>query len=102
MTMHLLTHHSLSVNEMTVVLQPPYSPDLAPADFFLFPKFKSTLKVRRFQTVEEIEENLIQDLRAIPQNTFQDTFNSRTGRNVGSGVSRVEGSTLKETGLIKL
>ena len=74
MTMHLLTHHSLSVNEMTVVLQPPYSPDLAPADFFLFPKFRSTLKVRRFQTVEEIEENLIQDLRAIPQNTFQDTF----------------------------
>ena len=24
--------------------------------------------------VEEIEENLIRDLRAIPQNTFEDTF----------------------------
>ena len=28
-----------------------------PADFFLFPKLKSSLKGHRFQTVEEIEEN---------------------------------------------
>jgi len=34
----------------------------------------STLKGRRFQTVEEIKENSLQDLRAIPQNTFQDAF----------------------------
>ena len=70
---------SLSVNfwrifEATVVPQLPYSPDLAPADFFLFPKFKSSLKGSRFQTVEEIEENSIRDLRAIPQNTFHDAF----------------------------
>jgi len=56
---------------VTVVPQPPYSPDLAPADFFLFPKLKSSLKGRRFQTVEEIEENSIWDLCAIPQNAFQ-------------------------------
>jgi hypothetical protein len=30
----------------------PYSPDLAPADFFLFPKLKTTLKGHRFQTIE--------------------------------------------------
>jgi len=40
----------------------------------LFPKLKSSLKGRRFQTVEEIEENFIRDLRAIPQNAFQDKF----------------------------
>jgi hypothetical protein len=51
---------------------PPYFPDLVPADFFLFPNFKSSLKGRRFQTVEEIEENSTWDLCAIPQNTFQD------------------------------
>jgi transposase len=28
----------------TVLPQRPYSPDMAPADFFLFPKLKSTLK----------------------------------------------------------
>ena len=30
---------------------PPYSPDLAPADFFLFPKLKTTLKGCCFQTI---------------------------------------------------
>jgi len=42
-----------------------------PADVFLFPKLKSSLKGRRFQTVEEIEENPTRGFRAIPQNTFQ-------------------------------
>ena len=74
--LHLLTDAHpirgfLTKHETTVVPLPPYSPDLAPADFFLFPKLKSSLKVRRFQTAEEIEENLIRDLRAFPQNTLQ-------------------------------
>jgi hypothetical protein len=63
----------LTKHEATVVPQPPYSPDLAPTDFILFPKFKSSLKGRRFQAVE-IEENSLRDLRAIPQNTFQEAF----------------------------
>ena len=70
----LLICEFLTKHETTVVSQPLYSPDLAPADFFLFPKLKFSLKGRRFQMVEEIEENLIQDLCAIPQNMFQDTF----------------------------
>jgi hypothetical protein len=35
-----------------VLPQPPYSPDLGPADFFLFPKLKSTLKGRWFQMTQ--------------------------------------------------
>jgi transposase len=70
----LLIREFLAKQETIVVPQPPYSPDLAPADLFLFLKLKSTLKGRRFQTVEEIRENSLQDLRAIPQNTFQDAF----------------------------
>ena len=70
----LLIREFLTKHQTTVVPQPPYSPDLAPAEFFLFPKLKSSLKGRRFQTVGEIEENSIRDLRAIPQNTFQDAF----------------------------
>ena len=38
--------------------QPPYSPYLAPVDFFLFPKLKSTLKGRHFDTFDEIQKNL--------------------------------------------
>jgi len=70
----LLICEFLMKHETTVVPQPPYSPDLAPVDFFLFPKLKFSLKGRQFHMVEEREENSIWDLRAIPQNTFQDTF----------------------------
>jgi transposase len=38
----------LAKQHITQAYQPPYSPDLAPCDFWLFPKLKSTLKVRRF------------------------------------------------------
>ena len=34
-----------------------YSPDMAPADFFLFPKLKSPLRSTRFQSIEDIKEN---------------------------------------------
>jgi hypothetical protein len=70
----LLIREFLMKHEATVVLQLPYSPDLAPVDFFLFPKLKSSLKGHRFQGVKETEENLLRDLRAIPQNTFQDVL----------------------------
>jgi histone-lysine N-methyltransferase SETMAR len=36
----LVTHH------ITQVCQPPYKPDLAPCDFWLFPKLKLPLKAR--------------------------------------------------------
>ena len=39
----------LTKHETTVVPQPPYSPDLAPADIFLFPKLESSLKVADFR-----------------------------------------------------
>jgi len=44
-------------NQTSVVPPSPYSPDLVPANFFLFPKLKTILKGRRFQTIEEIKEN---------------------------------------------
>jgi hypothetical protein len=39
---------------MTVKPRPPYSPDLPPCDFFLFPKVKLKLEGRRFDTIEEV------------------------------------------------
>jgi len=42
---YLIKHHT------SIVPHPPYTPDLAPAEFFLFPKLKTTLKERCFQTV---------------------------------------------------
>jgi len=40
--------------DMTLVSHPPYSPDLAPADFFLFPQTKRDLKGQRFDTLEDV------------------------------------------------
>ena len=36
----------------------PLSPDLVPCDFWLFPKLKSPMKGNRFQTINEIQENM--------------------------------------------
>jgi hypothetical protein len=41
---------------MTTVLHTPYSLDLAPSDFFLFPRMKKDLKGKRLQNVEEVRE----------------------------------------------
>jgi len=40
----------------------------------VFPKLKTTLKGRRFQTIEEIQENAIRELRAITDSAFQEAF----------------------------
>jgi hypothetical protein len=40
---------------MALIPHPPYSPDLAPCFFFLFPKMKFKLKGRWFDTTEEIQ-----------------------------------------------
>jgi transposase len=90
----LLIREFLTKHEVTIVPQPPYSPDLAPADFFLFPNFESSLKGRRFQTIEETEEIWTWDLRAIPQNKFQDAFQNwkkRWERCIKSGGECFEG-----------
>ena len=46
----------LAKNNTTVIPHPPYLPDLAPCDFFLFPMLKLRMKGRRFETIEEIQE----------------------------------------------
>ena len=52
----------------------PYSLDLAPCDFWLFPKLKSPLKGKRFQTVDVIHENTMWHLMAIPTKHFAEYF----------------------------
>ena len=69
-----LVRDFLAKHATTVLPQPPYSPDLAPADFFLFPKLKSTLKGRRFEYIEEIKTNSLAHLRSIPKTAFQECF----------------------------
>ena len=53
----------LAKHQITQVTQPPYSPDLATCDFWLFQKLKSPLKGKRFQTISEIQENTRRSLK---------------------------------------
>jgi hypothetical protein len=47
---------------------------LAPADFFLFPHLKSTMKGARFADVAAIQERTTAVLRSIPKEAFADSF----------------------------
>jgi hypothetical protein len=59
---------------MTVIPHPPYSPHLAPCDFFLFPKEKLKLKLRHFDTIEEIETESQRVLDTLTEKDFQEAF----------------------------
>ena len=54
-----LLQRFLAKHQITQVTQPLYSPDLVPRNFWLFPKLKSPLKGKRFQSINEIQENTI-------------------------------------------
>jgi transposase len=73
-------HKALSVkqfltkNGMTQFIHPPYSPDLAPCDFFLFPRTKEVLKEKRFVGVEEAKTKTLEALKGVTLQEFQDCF----------------------------
>jgi len=64
----------LAKHNTPVLRQAPYSPDMAPCDFWLFPKLKMPLKGTRFQSREDIMRNATDQLRAIPKEAFQRCF----------------------------
>ncbi|KAL7726506.1 hypothetical protein ACLKA6_001128 [Drosophila palustris] len=57
-----------------IIEQPPYSPDMAPCDFFLFPKLKLPLRGTRFESIEDIKTNSQRELKAIPEYSFKKCF----------------------------
>ena len=64
---------TLSLNARSLLSHPHYSPGLAPADFFLFPRFKLARKVLRFTDVADIKQRVSTVLREI-QEAFADSF----------------------------
>jgi len=64
----------LATKQITVLEHPAYSPDLAPNDFFLFPKIKGILKGRHFDDIDDIWSNITATPKAIPQNRFHNCF----------------------------
>ena len=73
-------HTALSVTRYlaslgwTIIPHPPYSSDLAPCDFFLFPTMKKTLEGKRFTTVEEVKTSSREAFNNIELQQFQRCF----------------------------
>ncbi|UYV80763.1 hypothetical protein LAZ67_19001657 [Cordylochernes scorpioides] len=70
----LLVRDFLAKNNTLMMPQPPYSPDLAPCDFFLFPKLKRPMKRRRYATLDEIKTASKEELKKIFKNDFLKCF----------------------------
>ena len=56
------------------VPHPPYSPDLAPCDFWLFPKLKENLRGNHYSTIEDMKEAVTRVLNTLTQEDFQGAF----------------------------
>jgi hypothetical protein len=61
----------LAKNNATTLHHPPYSPDLASADFYLLLYLKSALKGRSFCDVTDVMKNATEKLKTHSQNGFQ-------------------------------
>jgi hypothetical protein len=59
---------------ITKMGHPLYSPDLAPCNFWHFPKLKRVLKIQRFADISDTQRNVTTLLRGIPETDFQDYF----------------------------
>ncbi|GFX02026.1 putative mariner transposase [Trichonephila clavipes] len=62
------------LTNIPVAPQPPYSPDLSPCDFFLFPKLKNHLKGHHFGTLKNIQTAASDQLKAIRISEFRQCY----------------------------
>jgi hypothetical protein len=97
-----LAHDALAVREFwakTSIMKldhPSYSPDLAPCDFWLFPKLKTTLKGHRFSDIADIQGHATTILQSIPEGEFQKCFEQlkhRLTKCIGAQGDYLEGDS---------
>ena len=67
----LIVTEFLTKRETKVIAQPPYLPDLAPCDFFLFPKLKYPLRRTCHESIESLKRNSLEELKAIPAEAYK-------------------------------
>ena len=70
--------------------RPPYSPDLAPSDFWLFPK----LIICRYETIEEMKEAVTKVIDTLTEEDFYRAFQKlfeRYNKCIAAGGDYFEG-----------
>lgn len=91
-----LNHIENDPNFLERVITCDYSPDVAPCDFYLFPKVKSALKGTRFQSVEAVQRKAAAVMKELTQNDFKHCFEQwkiRMERCRDRGGVYIEGDT---------
>lgn len=74
------TRQWLAAKGITVMEHPPYSPDLAPCDFWLFPKIKSDLRGTEYESEDQLKQAALASLSAIPKEQFPECYESWINR----------------------
>ena len=72
------------------VRHPPYSPDLAPRDFWLFPKLRGC----RYEAIEEMKETVTKVIDTLTQEDFHEAFQKlleRYNKCIAAGGNYFEG-----------
>ncbi len=72
----VLTLAFIGSSDIEMVPHLPYSPDLAPSDFFLFPRLKNEVRGHRFQNVRDMKTGILRALRTIPPAHFEEALMS--------------------------
>ena len=64
----------LSENRIATLPHPAYSPDLAPCDFWLFPKLKELLAGNKYTRVQDLSKAVNSELRGITKEEYRIAF----------------------------
>ncbi len=107
---HYLLHHdnatphtanptlaAIGETNTELLAHPPYSPDLAPCDFFLFPLLKAQMRGNHYRNIEQVQHATVEILRAIPADKFEDAIKELPVR--WAKCVKAEGDFFKGDGL---
>ena len=70
----------LASEKVKVLNHPPYSPDLSPCDFFLFPRLKKMLPGNKYMSRSSLGSAVYQCLQLIPKEDYLSAFRDRVKR----------------------
>ncbi len=93
------TFAAMVETSMKVVEHPPYSPDLAPADFWFFPFLKGQIRGRAFASVAKLQDALMVEISQIPRCLFHECMHQklpdRWRKCIAAGGDYFEGDNLE-------
>ena len=69
-----LTQTYLDENGIHLMARPPYPPDLAPCDFWLFPNVKCAIAGKPFLRIQDLAKAVHAEMRAMPASEYRQCF----------------------------